>query len=244
MKKALVLLIIVLVVGSVAGGSYLWLQPEPARLSNEPVASPDELPPPIRVAPSKRQIQGFPDSVTVFDTKGRYETTYTGKLLRMRRLVVVPVRLYEIASYTPSPQRGETEALLQQLLVDGAPKVYIIKFLIPLPGRTILKDIYDEIHATFTDVDMVRLGPNIDRFVQQFAKGSKRGDYVYILWLPGGRVYSSFGNPDKVEFIGEDVPLARAIWRIWAGPNSPERNGLVQQYARPALVGERAHDRK
>lgn len=239
MKKRILLVAMVVLGAVAAGGYYYWTTPPVIPFDADALAMPEggKLPEPIQIEYGPVNDAGFASWIKVFDERGTYDTVYMGKLLRTKGPRFLPIRLYEIAAYTVDPKPASVDALLGDLLVDGKPKVYVIKFIAGLPGRAILSDIYNEIDATFTDVDMDRLRSNIDKFVQQFARGSKRGDLIYILWLPGGRVYSSFDAPEKVEFIGQDVPLARAIWRIWAGPQSgPERVTLVDRFARSAIA--------
>src|SRR5690606_27840072 len=140
--------------------------------------------------------------------------------------------LYSIASYVEEPKAGNSNELLDRLLSDGPRKVYILRFLKPLPGNQILNAIREEIDATFQDADMERLKENIDNFVQIFAEGSSTGDEVYMVWLPQGRLYCSFKKQDELKMIAQDIPLARAIWRIWAGEQSgEERLSLVERFS-------------
>lgn len=233
-KKVFISAVVALGVMGVGGYAYLqWLwRPPVFDVAEVNIAEEDkDFAQPIKIKVGPPQADGFPASLELFDHLREVPMVYTGKMLRVKK-VLLSVKLYEIASYVEEPKKGEPVALLDELLTDAFPKVYAIRFIASLPGRTILNDIYNEINMTFGDVDMVRLKPNIDRFVQQFARGSKKGDWVFIVWMPGGRIYSSFDAPEKVEFIGHDVPLARAIWRIWAGPKShPERLGLVERFS-------------
>lgn len=182
----------------------------------------------LQVATAGPKVEGFPETVIVREGNSRHSLTYTGKFIRKRWFL----HLYEIASYIEAPQNGSTDNLLDALLRDGTRRVYLLRFLKPLPGSQIHGAIEEEIALTFTDVDMPRLRPNIDNFTRPFGNGSNTGDMVYLVWLPGGRSFSSFGDPQNVSLIARDVPLARAIWRIWAGENSgPERAGLVRRFA-------------
>lgn len=82
---------------------------------------------------------------------------------------------------------------------------------------------WETVDDSFDDVDVERLRSNIEFFVDRFANGSNEGDETYIVWLPGGRSYCSFDDPDAISLVAVDVPLARAIWRIWAGSAKAER---------------------
>jgi hypothetical protein len=199
---------------------------------------PDEdLYAPIRVELGEKKIGNFPEIVTIEGCERRYVTHFTGKLDRAKSFVITTLPTYELAAYCEKPHHGKTETLLDGMLVDGSPRLLMLRFKNALPGRAILSDIYGEIQASFGDVDFPRLKPNIDRFVQQFGRGSRKGEVVYLVWLPGGRVYSGFGTPERLQLISEDEALARAIWRIWCGPQSgPERVHLVERFADDATM--------
>lgn len=239
MKKTTGLCAVIVAV-AVAGGAW-WLTRPLAGItitgaSTEPTIEPPsehiDVELPIRLELGRQMVDGFPEVIKVIDGPRTCDVRYMGKIKRSRGVVILSIKTYEIAAYIDEPTRQPTGELLDELLLDGRPKVYLIRFVNPLPGRAILKDIYTEINTTFTDVDMKRLKSNIDRFCQQFARGSSTGDLISIVWLKQGRVYSCFDAMDKVEFIGQDIPLARAIWRIWAGPQcGPERVDLVSRFA-------------
>lgn len=197
------------------------------------------LPPPfIQVKPAEEMIEAFPATVTVLDHGESYVTHYTGQARRLEDKVgqlslPFTVKVYDIASYVVEPKEGDKFELLDGLLQDGPVKVYVIRFLSNLPGRKIMNDIYTEINTTFTDVDVPRLKPSIDSFCTTFQNGSRKGDLVYLVWLPGGRIYSAFNTPEQVHLIGQDKPFAKAIWRIWAGEQFGEKRiTLVSQYSR------------
>lgn len=234
---------IALVVGFVFGGVLIPKPKEP--LATAPTASNGETateidsPAVVTKAPTVISIQvakelenGFPKSLTIHEAGRTFQAQYTGQFTRVRKLLIFPVKVYTIASYVEAPNQGDTQGLLDSLLTDGPRKVYVLRFLRSLTGKQILGAIREEIDLTFDDVDMVRLQSNIDRFCENFANGSSPGDLVYIAWLPGGRLCTSFNKPEHVEMIAEDIPLTRAIWRIWAGANAgAERVGLVERYA-------------
>jgi hypothetical protein len=190
------------------------------------------VPSPLAVQHSKATIDNFPETVTIKDGDRSYEVRYTGKILRKRAIVLIPVRIYEIAAYVEAPSEGETETLLDDLLIDGRPKLYIIRFLMPLPGKAILNDIRIALEESFGDVDMKKVENEIDHFCGQFGRGSSRGDLVHIVWLKGGKVFSGFDAPNNVEFIAEDYDFAKALWRVWAGPNSENRINLVERFSK------------
>lgn len=204
-------------------------------VESDKTAAPEAPKPPstvLQVSLSNELIDGFPKSVTVVDGDKRYDVEYTGKFTRMKQLLVFPIHLYAIASYVQSPEKGETEELLDEMLVDGTPRVYLLRMLKTIPGKAVMNAIEEEINTYFTDVDMTKFGSDIGRFTAQFGNGAERDDIVYMVWLPGGRVFSGYNAPDKVELVAQDLTLARAIWRIWAGKHSgPERVGLVERFA-------------
>lgn len=216
-------------------GTAMAAPPQPA--ADQPQAE-AEAPPAltISVQPSNEAIDAFPATVVVREGGREHVAHYTGQARRIKPIFVLPIQVYDVASYVVEPKEGAANDLLDGLLVDGQPKVYLLRFLNNIPGKKIMDDIYDEINATFTDVDVDRLQSNIDQFVQQFQRGSKKGEVVYIVWLPGGKVYSGFNTPEEVHFIGHDVPFARAIWRIWAGDKfGDKRVQLVSRYASPPV---------
>lgn len=204
-----------------------------AIVESKPVEAPkEEASPPksISVEPSKENLEDFPATITVKDGDKNYTVQYTGQFRRSKKFLI-ELNTYDIASYVQSPEKGQTMDLLNDLLVDGEVKVYMLRFINALPGRQISNDIYDAINEQFYDVDVDRLKDGINTFCEQFSVGSSRGDIVYIVWLPGGAVYSGFKTRD-LSFVGKDVPFARALWRIWAGPKYGEkRYGLVRRFA-------------
>lgn len=206
---------------------------ETPAVSATPEAEQDVVEPYISVDPSTDTIETFPATVTVHDGDKTYVTHYTGQLRRTKRFLI-EIKTYDIASYVTEMEPGKTLDLLDDLLQDGTAKVFMLRFISALPGRQISNDIYDEINdpVSFGDVDLVRLQHGIDTFCQQFSVGSHRGDIVYIVWLPNGKVYSGFNTADKLNFIGQDIPFARALWRIWVGPKyGDNRFNLVRRYA-------------
>jgi hypothetical protein len=206
--------------------------PDPAIESKtaEPLSVEAPTPKSISVEPSKENLEDFPATITVKDGDKSYTVQYTGQFRRSKKFLI-ELNTYDIASYVQSPEKGQTMDLLNDLLVDGEVKVYMLRFINALPGRQISNDIYDAINEQFYDVDVDRLQDGINTFCEQFSVGSNRGDIVYIVWLPGGAVYSGFKSQD-LSFVGKDVPFARALWRIWAGPKYGEkRYGLVRRFA-------------
>jgi hypothetical protein len=255
--KILAGLLVVLAVGAGSAYYYFFGQTKTLKLrgkppassvanatpptSSDPAANPvappaaEPVSPQIRVEPSKEVTEEFPTFIDVVDGEKRYRCEYTGQFRRTKK-VLVEIKTYDIASYVVEPQKGETLKLLDGLLVDGKAKVYMLRFISALRGQMIMNDIYDRINSSFDDVDVDRLQKNIDDFVSVFKSGSAKGDIVYIVWLPGGKVYSAFNTADPVPYIADDVPFARALWRIWAGPTFGDiRFNLVRRFADPPI---------
>lgn len=243
MVRVLLTFLLVALIGSVAGGWYLFYGPvqglekrgAPTAVADVvSEADPEDIPPAsplVRVEPSEELIDEFPAQMTIVDGERRFTCHYTGNFLRIKK-IIFDIKSYRLASYVLEPETGTTAKLFEQLLIDGKPKVYLLRFTASLPGRQIMNDIYSEINESFVDVDVDRLKPSIDEFCQQFQNGSKVGDTVYMVWLPGGKAYSSFNKPDDVELLAEDMPFARALWRIWTRPKFGDvRFDLVSRYA-------------
>lgn len=233
MRRALIsgLVLFPFVAGVLFSRSYWTASSSNAAAPTNP-ASETVITPTIAVTPSETTIDNFPETVTIKDGTRQIEVRYTGKILRKRAIVLIPMSIYEIASYVEEPAEGETEALLDHLLVDDRTKLFVIRFLMPLPGKAILNDIKIALEESFGDVDMKSIEAEIDRFCSQFGRGSSRGDLVHIVWLKGGKIFSAFEAPDHLEFIAEHQGMARAIWRIWTGPESENRINLVERYSK------------
>lgn len=218
-----------------------WKQPLANELApSHPAPAETKLEPPIptvsqeiSLALSEKQVDGFPESIEVRDGDATKTLVLTGQFKRVKPILIVKLEIYEIASYTEAPIEGSAESLLADLLRDGKPKVYLLRFLRNLSGRQIIDAINEEVNVTFIDVDLPKLRPDIDRFIQVFQKGGEPGATVYMGWLNGGRFYCSFAEPKQLTFVKDDVSLARAIWRIWCGADAgPERVGLVRRFVR------------
>lgn len=209
---------------ALASGSESALE-TPAETA-QPAASPT-----ISVEPSPDVVENFPARITIRDGEQTFVAEYTGQYRRIKQ-VIISINIYDIASYVHEPTKGDTLELLDGLLVDGKAKVYMIRFLNDLPARPLLNDIYKDINTSFTDVDLERLRENIDNFCSQFKNGSRNGDTVYVVWLPGGKIYSAYNSMDPLPLLARDIPFARALWRNWAGPRRGDiRFNLVRQYA-------------
>ena len=248
MSKVRILAICVTIPLLVAAlGLSIWNRPDTtlpfggvAHIDSAPAVDSDPEPvidePPgdvLKITISEEMIDGFPASVAIVDGQRTYSLDYTGQFTRRRGILFFDIDLYAIASYVEAPEPGETEALLDEMLVDGVRRVYLLRMLKTIPARAIAGAMDEEIDNYFIDIDMDRLGGAIDEFRGVFGHGAKRGQVVYMAWLPGGRSYASFNDAEHVELVAEDLPLARAIWRIWAGKHSgPERVGLVERLAR------------
>ncbi|MGL5094107.1 MAG: chalcone isomerase family protein [Planctomycetia bacterium] len=191
----------------------------------------------VALQPAAEQIDGFPATMVVKAASADLPVQLTGKLTRKKTMLFITLDIYDVASYVAQPKSAPADVLLDDMLVDGTPRVYMLRFLKPATGSQIMTAINEEITLTFTDVDMVKVGASVEEFVQTFKSGASSGDEVFLVWLPGGNIYCAFNTKEKVTRIGDDATLARAIWRIWAGEGSgPERFDLVKLFAQPTAA--------
>jgi hypothetical protein len=196
---------------------------------------PSTLPEPVGVITAGKAENHFPDSARVQADGEEVETRFAGQLTRYANLYVVKLPVYSVAAYLEPPDTGrDAEGILQNMMVDGLTRVYVIRFERNVSGAQLEDAFRKEIDATFGDVDMPRLKPRIDTVLAQFGKGAKKGDRVYMVWRPGGRLHCGFGNPHAIGPVAVDIPLARAFWRIWAGEQNADRTELVRGIALPA----------
>lgn len=255
MKRTFGIAAALTIVGILAYGWYFFygpvqglkLPPESfAKAKEATVATPSlepipfEVPqapsPTIALEPSEEEIEDFPSRITIRNGEQALVAEYTGQFRRNKQILgAIGIDIYDIASYVVEPARGTTSELLDALLIDGKAKVYVVRFLNNLPGRPLMNDIYKDINTEFTDVDLERFQENIDAFCAQFKNGSRRGDMVYVVWLPDGKLYSAYNTADPLALMVHDIPFARALWRNWSGPRRGEqRFNLVRQYATDA----------
>jgi hypothetical protein len=217
-------------------------QPSPAKESSEPAIPPPDPEPgdTLQFRLGDELVDGFPKTIQLIDGKRTYTLEFTGSFIRKTKLLFITIDLYVIGSYIEKPTTGTTDELLDGMLVDGIRRAYLLRMLKTVPGSAVAHAIDLEIDTFFTDVDMAKVGDEVDQFRKIFANGAKRDQIVYMAWLPGGRSYASFQDPDNVGMVTHDLPLARAIWRIWAGKHSgPERVGLVTHIATDADAQEK-----
>ncbi|MFO0947679.1 MAG: hypothetical protein U1D30_17445 [Planctomycetota bacterium] len=234
MKRILLTSLVLGMVGvSVAGYWYsrIGSGPPPTPMGPAPKPKNVETPSSVKVKVSESSIDDFPESVEIEYGDESILATYTGHLVKRKKVLVLPVETNRVACYVVDPQEGDGDALADALMVDGYPRALLLRFTRRLPGSFIANDIEENIRKTFTDVDVPRLRSNIDRFVQKFANGSAPGHKVYFVWMPGGRVYIGYETPNNVELIAEDVPFARALWRCYVGRDQPDRTDMVKRYA-------------
>ena len=192
------------------------------------------LPDPVGVITSGKGENHFPGNARVLADGQEVLTHFTGQLTRYANLYVVKLPVYSIASFLENPGAGgDAEGILANMLEDGLTRVYVIRFERNVSGAQLEDAFRKEIEATFSDVDMPRLKPRIDTVLAQFGKGAKKGDMVYMVWRPGGRLHCGFGNPHAIGPVAVDIPLARAFWRIWAGEHNGDRTELVRGVALP-----------
>lgn len=236
MKRLLLAGLMVVLVGvSSAGYWYSRIGSGPLPRSEGPAPQPkDETTPNlVKVNVSDSTLDNFPETVEIEFGDEKILATYTGHLVKRKKVLILPVETNRVACYVVSPTMGDGDTLADDLMVDGQPRALLLRFTKRLPGSFIADDIEQNIRETFTDVDVPRLRPNIDRFVQKFANGSAPGHKVYFVWMPGGRVYIGYETPENVELIAEDIPFARALWRCYVGRDHADRTDMVKRYARP-----------
>ena len=201
----------------------------------------DDILPKVEVKPSEKMVDDFPESMEIIAGDKTYTVTYTGNQERGKKIVLVPLTTNYAANYSIDPKKGDPEKMLEGLLVDGEPRALVLRFARSLPGYFIVSDVNREINESFTDVDIKTLRPNIDRFLNKFANGSSSGDFVYFVWLPGGKLYVGYETPNDVEFIAKDVPFVRALWRLYAGKHRDDRTDLVKRFAEKPGRGSTTH---
>lgn len=223
----------VVILGGGVAYYTIGLAPVPVPEGPPPKPADPETMSVVGVELASEQVDGFPKSLGILVGGERFGTTYTGHVKKQIKVVLIPFHTNDVASYSIDPEEGDADELADALLVDGEPRALLLRFSKRLPGKLIANDINNEIATTFTDVDVPRLRPNIDRFIGKFANGCRPGEQVYFVWLPGGRVYIGYETPDNLELIAEDPPFARALWRCYAGRNQPDRADIVRAFARP-----------
>lgn len=224
MRTAGIVVLVLMVIGAAVGyfTRSLWW---PAGVVTNtdgppPVVETEETPASVTVVPTVlNAATNLPDSLVVKAGKKVHTLTYTGHKLDVGTLFFLSLELYRLGSFVETPEPASAEAWQEKLLTDGTPKAYLLQFSNQLPGGPIQSAIQEKIDTTFTDVDMAKLGKSIDYFVGLFANGAAKGDTVYLVWLPGGKVYVGF-KTTELSLLAEDPAFARALWRIWAGPQS------------------------
>lgn len=190
---------------------------------------------PKQVSVSPRMIIGatFPASLTVWEGEQRTTLAASGDYQRIRPILFADVAVYEVAGYLDSPLNGSTLEMLESIWRDDGRKAYLLRFLIPCPGWQLRKAVHDEISRSFDDVPIAEHQETIERLLRRFEGGASMGDVFYLVRLPGSRVYLGVRDEANLELITDSPVLARAIWRMWAGPTAePGRSGLVKRLAK------------
>ena len=205
------------------------------RQAKSPAATVSASKPAINVADQLRlELQRsnenqLPNAVHICCDGKTINTSYTGKFIRIKTVMFVKAEVYQMGSYVESPEPAAADTMLADMLVDGNCKVFVLRFSRSVPGGVISATIKQRIAETFGDVELSRVGQDLDRFVALFANGALAAQTIYMCWMPGGKLYCSFNNSEKLDLISSDFSLTRAIWRIWCGPQAgPERLGLVE----------------
>ena len=188
----------------------------------------------VGLSPLLRIGAPFEESVTITEGGKRYPLMQTGAYVRSRK-VLVTIDLYEIASYAESPPEGTTDQMLESLWRDDGRKAYVLRFLKPLPGWELRKAVRDEMARSFGDVSMDDHRDDLDRLLKAFDAGARSGEVFYLVRLTGNRVYFGMGAEKNLALATSSPELARAIWRMWAGPTAePGRAGLVERLTKPS----------
>jgi hypothetical protein len=179
----------------------------------------------------------FPEKVVVVEGGRSTTLPMTGSYVRSRKIVVT-IDFYEIASYVADRPSGSTDEMLESIWSDDGKKVYLLRFLFSVPGWQLRQAIHDEIARSFKDVSVDDHKEELDRMRTAFGTGAAAGDVFYLVRLPGNRIYLGVRNEKDLSLVTTSPPLARAIWRMWAGPTAePGRAGLVKLLETPAASG-------
>jgi len=213
----------------VAGASAVDLFVFPAPRSSRESLLVERGEMPVSVFPALRVNTPFPETVTVAEGKSAWPLALSGSYVRAKTFLVT-ISFYEVASYSESPPRGTTEEMLESIWRDDGRKAYLLRFLVPLPGWQLQKAVTDEMARSFDDVSIDDYREDIDRLLGSFAAGAHAGDVFYLVRLPKGRIHFGMRTERSLALATSSPPLARAIWRMWAGPTAePGRAGLVSR---------------
>jgi hypothetical protein len=213
----------------VAAAVEAFLMPTPP--SSREVLS--DMPKQVSLLPRIIVGTAFPESLTVWEGAQSTALAASGDYQRIRPILFADVAVYEVAGYLESPPNGSTLEMLESIWRDDGRKAYLLRFLIPCPGWQLRKAVHDEISRSFDDVPIAEHQETIERLLKRFEGGASMGDVFYLVRLPGNRVYLGVRDEANLELITDSPVLARAIWRMWAGPTAePGRSGLVKRLAK------------
>ena len=190
----------------------------------------------VVIASGLRGDTPFPDSVAVWENDRKIVLAASGNYTRSRPLPLIgDVSVYEVASYLEFPPTGSTEEMLASIWRDDGSKVYLLRFLFPLPGWQLRKAVHDEMARSFDDVPVEEHQEAIDRLLKTFEGGASTGDVFYLVRLTGNRILLGVRDEKNLQLVTDSPALARAIWRMWAGPTAePGRSGLVGRLKKSA----------
>ena len=209
----------------------------PAPLSSRPLTTKTPVDQSVHVAPPLSAGSPFPEKVFILEGGGRSALSMTGSYVRSRTMLIT-IDFYEVASYVAEQPQGSTEEMLDALWREDGKKVYLLRFLFSVPGWQLRKAVHDEMARSFHDVSVDDHRAELDRLLAAFGTGAAAGDVFYLVRLPGNRIYLGVRNEKDLSLITQDPPLAKAIWRMWAGPTAePGRAGLVKLLKRPTGRG-------
>jgi hypothetical protein len=184
----------------------------------------------VGVSPTLHVGAPFPDTIVVNEGAHRRSLTQSGSYVRSRPVLIATIDFYEVASYLENPPNGSVETMLESIWKDDGRKAYLLRFLFSVPGWQLRKAVHDEMARSFDDVPIDEHREELERLLQAFETGARAGDVFYLVRRPGDRVYLGVRSADDLSLVTKSPALARAIWRMWAGPTAePGRAGLVKR---------------
>lgn len=184
----------------------------------------------VSVHPALHKGDSFPDTIELREGEFKTKLSRTGSYTRSRFVLITDVDFYEVSSYVETSPTGSTIEMLDSLWRDDGRKVYLLRFVISVPGWQLRKAVHDEIARSFDDVPLDEHRIEIDGLLKAFASGASAGDVFYLARSPGDRIHVGVRSEKNLDFVTSAPALTRAIWRMWAGPTAePGRAGLVSR---------------
>ena len=205
--------------------AYVFPAPRSSR-PEEHLATQDS----VSIFPPLAPSSLFPEQVVLSEGGRRTTLSLTGQYARSRQVLFATIYFYEIASYAEVPPNGSVDEMLESLWRNEGRKVYLLRFLFSVPGWQLRQAVHDEMGRSFGDVPVEEHRGQVDALLNAFASGASAGDVFYLARVAGDRVYLGVRRSKNLDLVTESGPLARAIWRMWAGPTAePGRAGLVKR---------------